>query len=133
MKERRGTPETHQRWSSVISRSHIAVFRPEFDRRVFISRIVKLQLVDRRKLLVSLRRKIIPDVAGLGVRAEGASCICLDQAQRITLFVRKKIVLQEVGLRYLGAKPRDRLRALRVGDAGRLFARVTAGATFREN
>src|SRR2546423_14064983 len=133
MQERRGTPETNQRWGAVIPRPDIVVFRPEFDRRVFIPGIVKVELVDGRKLLVSLRRKIIPALARLCVCSEGAGRVRLDHAQRITLLVPKKIVLQEVWLHDLRAEPCDPLGALRIGRAGRLFARVTTSAAFREN
>src|SRR5947207_5585139 len=133
MQERRGTPETNQRRGAVIPRPGIVVFRPEFNRRVFIPGIVKIELVDGRKLLVSLRRKIVPDVAGLSVCSQGAGRVRLDHAQRITLLVRKKIVLQKVWLHDLRAEPCDPLGALRIGRAGRLFARVTTSAAFREN
>ena len=109
------------------------VLRFEFDRAGFIEWIEEFQLIDRRKFLVGLRGKIVPDVTGFRVRPERASGVGLDLGQWITLVVRQKIVLEKIRFHHRCAEPGFSLARMRIDIRRRLFARMTGGTTLCEN
>ena len=74
-----------------------------------------------------------PRCARPRVGAEGAGGVRLDFRQGITLFVRKKIVLEEIRLHDRGAEPGLAVARLRVDARRRLLARVAGGATIGED
>ncbi len=101
---------------------------------VFVERIVETRLRPARQAPCRFATRSCPRCGrAFALVPKARAALVLIFVQRIALFVREEIVLEEIRLHDLGAEPFLALARLRIDSRRRLLARVAGGAALGED